>query len=360
MTASMPKVPSQVHQIRPLDDIRWRDFVVSHPLSSVFHTTAWLESLRRTFQYEPIAFTTSAPGSKLDNAIVFCRVDSWITGRRLVSLPFSDHCDPLVDDGSDGDIILSSLQRELAENRLRYAEIRATRAMNTFRDRSDSILTYCTHRIDLRSDVDTLFRRCHKNSTQRKIRRAEREGLIYKEGRTDALLDQFYRLLLLTRRRHNAPPLPRRWFQNLVDCFGSALQIRMALKDNRPIAAILTLQHKDTLMFKYGCSDAGLHRLGGMQFLFWNTILEAKSTGLRTFDLGRSEWGHKGLITFKDHTGATHSELPYFRLTATRRSLPNVRPAGASWRGRLPKTLLPFVSDSAFCSAGEFLCRHFA
>ena len=37
----------------------------------------------------------SPPDEPLENGFLFCRVESWLTGRRLVSLPFSDHCEPL-------------------------------------------------------------------------------------------------------------------------------------------------------------------------------------------------------------------------------------------------------------------------
>src|SRR4249920_2949505 len=89
--------PNRVHTFNPLEDNRWPAFVQSDPNASIFHTAGWLKSLQATYQYEPIAFTTSAPGGDLKNAIVFCKVKSWITGRRLVSLPFSDHCEPLVE-----------------------------------------------------------------------------------------------------------------------------------------------------------------------------------------------------------------------------------------------------------------------
>ncbi len=351
---------TQIHQIQPLEDTRWVEFIGLHPRSSTFHTPAWLEALRRTFDYEPIAFTTSPPDAKLEDAIVLCRVNSWITGRRLVSLPFSDHCDPLVGEGTDVDAVLLALQHELPEIGTRYAEIRATHDVNAITDRSDSIYTYCSHQIDLRHDVDTLFRGFHKNSTQRKIRRAEREGLTYEEGRSERLLDHFYRLLLLTRRRHNTPPQPMRWFQNLIDCFGAALKIRVAFKDGQSISAILTLRHKDSLVYKYGCSDAQFHRLGGMQFLFWRSILEAKREGLGIFDLGRSEWGHTGLITFKDHWGATRSELRYSRLSAAKSANRLVIPARADWKEQVAKRLFPHLSDRVLCTAGDLLGRHFA
>ena len=40
--------------------------------------------------------TSAQPGERLEDGAVFCRVVSWITGTRLVSLPFADHCEPLV------------------------------------------------------------------------------------------------------------------------------------------------------------------------------------------------------------------------------------------------------------------------
>ena len=46
----------------------------------------WLESLRLTYGYDPLVFTLSPAGRELENGIVFCRVRSWLTGRKLVSV----------------------------------------------------------------------------------------------------------------------------------------------------------------------------------------------------------------------------------------------------------------------------------
>ena len=231
----------------PLQDPRWPDLVARHPRSSVFHTVAWLEALRRTYGYQPIAYTTSPPDSSLEDALVFCRVTSWLTGRRLISLPFSDHCEPLL----SSDSVLSELERTLHAEKLRYIELRPLQPLSLTGPWCPT-QSYCFHRVDLRPDLTTLFNNCHKSSTQRKILRAEREGLICETGHSEALLDAFWNLLLLTRRRHRIPPQPKAWFRNLIDCFGDALQIRVAYQAKRPVAAILTLRHKDTLVYKYG------------------------------------------------------------------------------------------------------------
>ena len=92
--------------IDPLRDSRWKELVERDPRASVFHTVGWLQALHDTYGYTPMAFTTATPGETLRSGAVFCEVKSWITGRRLVSLPFSDHCGLLAENGADAAEIL--------------------------------------------------------------------------------------------------------------------------------------------------------------------------------------------------------------------------------------------------------------
>ena len=347
-----------LYRVQPLNDPRWAEFLQRHPCSSVFHTVEWLEALRRTYGYEAIAMTTCPPGAQLQNAVVVCRVESWLTGRRLVSLPFSDHCNLLVDAATDVNAIVLALEKEVRQQELRYAEIRMTHALDTAALGPYSTHTYCLHQIDLKPDLDTLFSNCHKDSTRRKIRRAQREGLIYEEGRTALMLNSFYRLLLLTRRRHLIPPQPKKWFQSLIDCFGEALKIRVAFKNRLPIAAILTLRYKDTLVYKYGCSDTQFHPLGGIHLLLWSSIQEAKRDGLRTFDLGRSELNHLGLMTFKDHWNAQRSLITYVRLLPSTRSKGVFILDGPNWKERTAKKVMPYLPDCILRSIGDLAYKH--
>jgi CelD/BcsL family acetyltransferase involved in cellulose biosynthesis len=238
--------------------------------------------------------------------------------------------------------------------KLGYIEIRPVSLLQSA-ERWEAASTFQLHRLDLSPGVATLFHNCHKDSTQRKIRRAEREGLTYESGRSEALLSAFYRLLLLTRRRHQTPPQPLAWFRNLIECFGAALTIRLASKDGEPVAAILTLRHKDTLVYKYGCSDARMNNLGGTQLLFWRAIEEAKAENLLRFDLGRSDVTNEGLTTFKNRWGATSQPLIYLRQSRSN------RPSSSGATGmakRLGKRILPHLPDPLFTAIGKALYRH--
>jgi CelD/BcsL family acetyltransferase involved in cellulose biosynthesis len=348
-----------LYSLRPLNDPRWGRFVQRNAQSSIFHTAQWLDALHQTYRYEPIAITTCAPGAELDNALVFCQIESWLTGRRLVSLPFSDHCDPLSDDGGGvSGLLLASLQAELTSKGLRYVEIRPTRSLDAPVGQYPTYHTYCLHQIDLTADLDTLFHNCHKSSVQRKIARADREGLTQEEGRSERLLDSFYRLLLLTRRRHRVPPQPKRWFKNLIDSLGDALAIRVVRKDSQAIASILTLRFKDTLVYKYGCSDERFHQLGGMHLLFWKSICDAKRDGLRVFDLGRSDCEDRGLITFKDRWGAKRSPLVYLRWSASAPSRTDSMTSGGYSKDGAVATFFRYVPDSLLRAVGTIFYKH--
>jgi CelD/BcsL family acetyltransferase involved in cellulose biosynthesis len=303
-----------VFHLDPLQDTRWEEFLERHPQSSVFHTPGWLRALRRTYGYEPCVVTTAAPGEALRNGIVFCVVKSWLTGKRAVSLPFADHCQPLVESPESFAALIAALREEQASARWKYIELRPLTTKGQGEDETSfgESAQFYFHTLDLRPDLDALYRGLHKSCVQRKIQRAEQENLVYEEGRSESVLAKFYHLLLLTRRRHQLPPQPLAWFRNLLECMGDQGRIHIVSKDGQPVASIFTLFFKKTLVYKYGCSDGRFHKLGGMPLLFWKVVQEGKQRGAQEFDLGRSDTDNPGLVEFKGHLGADASMLRYY------------------------------------------------
>jgi hypothetical protein len=336
-----------------LREARWPELLKRHPSASVFHTAGWLEALRRTYGYAPVAFTTSPPGAELGNAVVLCRVSSWLTGRRLISLPFCDHCEPLVSGAEELEEICGALKRDAEAENWKYIELRPRVARPGPETGFQKGREFYLHGLDLQASEEALFRSFHKDCVQRKVRRAEREALTCEEGRSEPLLSKFYQLQLLTRRRHQLPPQPLEWFRNLCDCLGESLTIRVASKNGQPVAGILTLRFKDCLVYKYGCSDNRFHNLGGMALLFWRAIREAKQAGALYFDMGRSDCDNAGLLTFKEHWGCTRSLLSYWTYPA------RVSQSDEdAWQARFAKRIFARLPDRFLIAAGKTLYRH--
>ena len=341
-----------VYTLDPIRDPRWAEFIASHRSSSVFHTPEWLEAVRRSYGYVPVVYTTTPPSSPLTNGIVFCQIESWLTGRRMVSLPFSDHCEPLIDTPGPVEEILEALKNLVDSGKWKYVEVRPLKHPIA---NGDNILgsSYCFHMLDLSPSLEQIFRLFHKDCVQRKIRRAEREAIEYQSGISQDLLNAFYRLMVKTRRKHQLPPQPIQWFRNLVECMGDKLRIRVTFKDQKEIAGILTLQYQDVIVYKYGASDPEFQNLGGTPLLFWKTIEEAKATGISSMDLGRSDLDNDGLIVFKDRLGAASTQLKYQRW-----SRETAVTSGQPRSFKIAKELVAKLPDSMLKATGRLIYRH--
>jgi len=341
-----------LYEIDPLADPRWNELLDRHPQASIFHQPAWLAALRDTYGYTPAVFADTPPGEPLRNALLFCRVESWLTGRRLVSLPFSDHCAPLVASDANLESILLQLEPRLRAERWRYIELRVPESTPVAAHYAPSE-AFCFHEIDLQPDAEAIFGGFHRNHVQRTIRKAERSGVVHEAGRSQALLAEFYRLHQLTRHRHGTPTQPFSWFANLLLHFGEAAAIHVARLEGRPAAAIVTLAFKHTLVYKYGASDAAFNRYGGTSLLFWRAIQDAKRGGRLQFDLGRSDLDNPGLIAFKDHLGGRRSALSYYRYTGQ----PG-RTGRTGWVQSWGKSLFAAVPRQISGPVGSALYRH--
>ena len=157
-------------------------------------------------------------------------------------------------------------------------------------------------------------------------------------------------LLVMTRRRLAATPADAMVSESCHD--DGRNSCLLAHKDGQPVAALLTLRCRNVVL-AIGGSDARYHNLGAVPFLFWNAIQEARSRGMQSLDLGRSDWENAGLITFKSRMGAAMSELTYFRYGTTRTAH-----RFGNTASRAARQLFALMPDTLRITAGKVLYRH--
>ena len=243
--------------------------------------------------------------------IPIARIDSRLTGRRLVSLPFSDICTPALARDADP-AALVALGEALAE------EARRTGLALTVRESLPSAPgafvqpQFFRHLLPLADDPTEVERSYSKSQVRRGIKKAKRENL-RGERRTDAwALDAFYSLHVKTRKRLGVPTQPRRFIRRFEELFAAGLGfVGMIFDDRQPIAAAVFLTYNGTVTYKYGASDA--RKLGKRpnNLLFSELIRWACEAGFQTLDFGRTEIDNEGLRSFKRSWGASEVELSY-------------------------------------------------
>ena len=110
--------------INPLSYPGWDDLVIASGKGSFFHSSNWARVLHESYGYKPVYF--AFPTDDGHKALVpFMEVKSSITGKRGVSLPFTDYCEPIIPDGSTiGDVVEHSIRFGKSSG-WRYVELRS-------------------------------------------------------------------------------------------------------------------------------------------------------------------------------------------------------------------------------------------
>ena len=192
----------------------WDDIVRSHPDSSIFHLSGWAEVLIRAYGFSP-HYILSIEKSVLRFALPLFEIRSLLTGRRGVSLPFSDYCDPLTADNHSAFDILPWLFEYGKARGWAYTELRTRKELP---DGMPSSETYLRHELELHPDLDKVIG-TFRESTVRNIRKAKKEGVEVRVDTSVQGVKEFYRLNCLTRREHGLPPQPYRFFTLLHEHF---------------------------------------------------------------------------------------------------------------------------------------------
>jgi CelD/BcsL family acetyltransferase involved in cellulose biosynthesis len=304
----------EARTIDPIADPDWLGLVERSPAAEVFHHPLWLELLHAQYGYEFQACCVTG-GGEIEAGIPIARVESRLTGRRLVSIPFSDVCAPLLA-GDANPAALDALGPALAGEAERSGLELTVHAALPSIPGAFVQPSFFRHLLPLASDPAEVEGRYSKSQVKRGIKKARREGL-RAERRTDAAaLDAFYALHLETRRRLGVPTQPKRFIRRFEQLFDAGLGfVELVLDGDEPIAAAVFLTFNGTITYKYGASDAGKLAKRPNNLLFAETIRWACEQGFHTLDFGRTDVDNEGLRAFKRSWGAEEVELSYTYLT---------------------------------------------
>jgi CelD/BcsL family acetyltransferase involved in cellulose biosynthesis len=296
--------------IDPIADPEWLRFVEASPAAEACHHPRWLELLRSQYGYELQACCV-ANGRGLEAGIPVARVESRLTGDRLVSIPFSDVCAPLLARDADP-AALDALGPALAAEAERGGLDLTVHAPLPSAPGAFLQPSFLRHPLPLAADPAEVERGYSKSQVKRGIKKAKREGLRFERRGDRAALDAFYALHVRTRRKLGVPTQPKRFIRRFERLFEAGLGfVGLVLDGDEPISAAVFLDFNGTVTYKYGASDAGKLAMRPNNLLFSEVIRAACEAGRHTLDFGRTDVDNEGLRAFKRSWGAEELELSY-------------------------------------------------
>jgi CelD/BcsL family acetyltransferase involved in cellulose biosynthesis len=296
--------------VNPLEYPDWDGLVAAHRESSFFHGSAWARVLNRTYGHAPLYFCKVAE-KKLRTLLPIMEVSSIVSGRRGVSLPFSDFCTPMAaDEAEDTRLLYEAAVEYGRERKWRYLECR-----NDSRDWSgDSIASvgFHGHVIELGGSEEALFSGLD-SAMRRGIRKADKEGLRVEFSTRPEAIEEFFRLHCGTRKRHGLPPQPIAFFKNIARYILGTNQgfVATASTGQQAVGAFIVFHSKDEAIYKFGASDSAYQHLRPNNLLMWEVIKRCAAKGMTRLHLGRTSVTNEGLRRFKLGFGAREERIEY-------------------------------------------------
>jgi hypothetical protein len=319
----------------------------------VFHSLAWAKVIHATYGFRPV-YLTQGSDEVRHAALPLMEIESWWSGRRGVSLPFTDECQPLVRHPGDLAGLRAALATLASSRRWRTWELHG--GAELVPEAPDSV-RFLGHDVTLSRDTSAVFIRCDE-ATRRAIRKAERCGVTVDFAHDEAAVREFHHLACLTRRRHGLPPQPFRFFaaiqRHLIDRQQGF--VALARRGAETVAGAVFLHFGSGAVFKFGASAPAARPIRANNLVLWRAIERCCALGLTQLDLGRTSLANEGLRRFKLGWGATERTVGYRRHDCHRQAFITSKDRAHGWHNHVFRTLPSPVSRAL----GHFLYRHLA
>ena len=303
----MPLVSGAVN---PLVEPEWDDMVAAHPAGSFFHTTPWAKVLVESYGYRPVYFV-EMDGDSLKALLPAMEVCSFVTGKRGVSLPFSDYAEPFSTDEEQYRVLAKCAVEYGRRSGWKTLEIRGGQCPWAEKEMSYAFLG---HRLSL-SGTETEIHNGFRTNMKRNIARALKEGVRIETSNSPAALEAYYRLHCVTRKGQGIPPQPLKFFRKIQEHILRRDMgfIALATFRNEVVAGIVLFHHGKKAIYKFGASNAEGKQCRANNLVMWEAIRWYAQKGFREFCFGRTETAHDGLREYKLGYGASEYEIPYYK-----------------------------------------------
>jgi hypothetical protein len=337
--------------INPINYCGWDELLLSSDGYSFFHCSGWARVLHESYHYKPLYFAVS-DGNRLKLSIPVMEVKSWLTGKRGVSLPFSDYSDPIVGEDVAFREVFKGLIEYGKKKGWRFIELRGG---NCYFEPLPYSAYYYIHTLDLSLEEEDILSR-FRSSTRRNIEQAKKRGVTVRISTSADDMREFYQLNCMTRKKHSLPPQPYKFFKNIYKHIISQKNgfIALAKFRKKSIAGAIIFHIGQKAYFKYGACNRTYQRLRANNMVMWEAIRWCISSGYKSFCFGRTENSNAGLRQFKSGWGARESSIYYLRYDLQRDCFIRQKEIGTSHLTKVFQVMpIPILRV-----AGSMLYRH--
>ena len=303
-------------------------YVRAHPLAIPFHLSGWSRAVAKGCG-QANHYLIAEAGGAIVGILPLTAVHSPLFGRALVSSAFAVGGGVLADD--------EGVAKALVDEAVAMAE-RLTCPTLELRGGMIAVgagwhhdeTTYLGFVRDLAADDEAeLFAIPRKQRAE--VRRALGFELTVATGRAEQDRAAHYAVYSESVRNLGTPVFPRALFDGVLDDFGDEADILTVSHGGTPIASVLSLYWRGTVMPYWGGGTAAARQWRANDLMYYALMNHARGRGCKQFDFGRSKAG-TGPAAFKHNWGFEGAPLAYAKYAADGEAPRDINPLNPKYR----------------------------
>jgi CelD/BcsL family acetyltransferase involved in cellulose biosynthesis len=344
-----------LRSIDPLSDPGWGELMRT-PRGSAFGAPPWFAAIVDSYGFDLRANVLRDDSGATRAGIAYAELDDFL-GHRLVSVPFCDYLDPIVDDDAQWRQLVDPLVERGLPFQLKVLDAEAPRADARF----EHVNEVAWHTTNLERTEDELFGAFERRARQN-VRNAVRDGVTVRFGSDLEDVRQYHELHRRTRKRkHSLLAQPVSFFENIWKQFAptDSLAVGFAEHDGDVIAAAFYVAWDNVWYFKFSASIFERSGVRPNELLAFESMKLAMSRGCGSYDWGVSDLDQPGLVSYKRKLGTEERRVTVLRHTPAGYTNPHgdeIKPILGALTELLTREDVP---DDVTQRAGEILYRYF-
>jgi CelD/BcsL family acetyltransferase involved in cellulose biosynthesis len=344
-----------LHTVDPRSDTGWAELMTT-PRGSAFGAPPWFAAIADTYGFELRANVLRDDDGTIRAGMAYAELDDFL-GDRLISVPFCDYLDPIVDDDAQWQQLIDPLLARNLPFQLKVLHAAPPRNDARF-EVADEMAWHFTN---LERTEEELFAALDRRARQN-VRAAQRNEVTVRFGSDLDDVRLYHELHRRTRKRkHSLLAQPVSFFENIWKQFSptDSIMVGFAEHEGDVIAASFYLVWDNIWYYKFSASIFERSVVRPNELLAWESMRLAAARGCRHYDWGVSDLDQPGLVAYKRKLATEERRVTVLRHTPEGYANPHadeIKPIFGELTGLLTRVDVP---DDVTQRAGEILYRYF-
>ena len=302
----------------------WDDYVNQHPNATPYHLTSWNISIHNAYKHD-VHYLIAKNSNKVSGILPMCHIKRPLVSDVVCASPYCDLGGVLHDNRDVRTALINKaieFSHELGEVKLvlreRNIEHTAAHDVSGLANKKVSMI------LSLPETSNVLFS-SFKSKLRSQIKKAEKNGLIFKFGNQDHHLSAFYTIFTHNMKQLGSPTHSYEWFKQIRNNYTDNFSIGLIYYNDLAVGTGILIRQNNSCFIPWASTITAYNRLAPNMLLYWNMLKLACDYQCDLFDFGRSTYG-EGTYKFKKQWGAEPVPLIWSQYdTQGRKTIENLK-----------------------------------